>query len=124
MRLERTLDGVLISDCVNYCAEAPDHILNRLKTLTNVSYIQAQGRLEWAYEVTFLFCDDLPGSTLNKMRNLVRRAHRRDWLTFTYRDGVEYQVRVAEPPELEKDEDSPIPVYYVTCILVKQGFEA
>lgn len=123
MRLLRGFDGSLISDAINSCQEAPDHVLNRLKTLNNVSFIQPQGRLEWGYETTFLFCDFLPGSTVAGMRNLIRHAHNREWLRFRYRDGLYYDVRVAEEPEIEK-EDAIEPVYYVTCVLLKRGFEA
>lgn len=126
MELRLARDGSLISNQIHYSSHDADHILNRLKTLTNVSYVQPQGRMEWGFVVIFLFCDLLPGSSIARMQKLVRQSHRKEWFRFTYKDGKTYDVRVVNPinPSDGKDEESgPTDVYYIEAILLKRGWE-
>jgi hypothetical protein len=122
MRLRRARDSSLISDKIHECAEFEDFRLNRLRTVTNVSYVQPQGRLERGFDVTLLFAEGLTGSTLANMRRLMRLAHRKEWLLFTDRYGATHDVLIPEPPEKEYVRGV-TSVYYVSVLLLKRGWE-
>ena len=125
MRLRRKADGLILSDKIqDFSGWKPDFPDPALKTVNNVTYLQRRGRMEWVAPVTFMFCDEFPNSTVNRMYAVIRSARNRVWMTFKDRFGDTYDVRIRNVPVPERAPNSPyVPVFYLDCDLLMKGFE-
>lgn len=131
MQLRRRATGALITDAIyefgTWDVKYPDPIL---ETVTGVTYMQKRGRMEWILDVTFVFCDTYNGasgkpySPIANMYLLQRLARNLEWLRFTDKFGLTYDVRLRGKPDLERDGNSPqVAIYYVDATLLMAGYE-